>query len=170
MLCIAELALYRASTMLYATNQMRQDIDQRANGQATRPRLTVRQAAEYMGVSVEAVRGRIKRGTLEHEKAPDGTVYVLLDTDQPQPVGGESNEQALLVIRLENEIEFLRQELERKDTILLRIAERIPKLPASRPETARAYESFAERTRSRDIAADAQEPLQGPWWHRIRGG
>jgi hypothetical protein len=156
--------------MLYATGQMRQDIDQRATGQATRPRLTVRWAAEYMGVSVEAVRGRIKRGTLEHEKAPDGTVYVLLDTDQLQPVGGKPGDQSLLMIRLENEIEFLRRELERKDAILLRMAERIPKPPPPKSEAARAYESSMERAaRSRDVASDAQELLQGPWWHRIQG-
>src|SRR5919202_3534072 len=127
MLCVADLALHRANAMLYAIGQMPRDIDQRATGQATRPRLTVRRAAEYMGVSVEAVRGRIKRATLDHEKAPDGTVYVLLDADQPQPVGDKPGDQTVLVARLENEIEFLRRELERKDAILLRMSERIPK-------------------------------------------
>jgi hypothetical protein len=34
-----------------------------------------------LGVTVEAVRGRIKRRTLDHERTAEG-VFVLLDTDQ----------------------------------------------------------------------------------------
>jgi chromosome segregation ATPase len=49
--------------------------------QTSRQRVTVAQAAEILGVTVEAIRGRIKRGTLEHERH-SGTVYVLLDADQ----------------------------------------------------------------------------------------
>ena len=53
--------------------------------QTSRQRVTVAQAAEILGVTVEAVRGRIKRKTLRHERHP-GTVYVLLDADQ-MPTG-----------------------------------------------------------------------------------
>ena len=49
--------------------------------QTSRKRLTVAQASEILGVTVEAVRDRIKRGTLEHERH-SGTVYVLLSADQ----------------------------------------------------------------------------------------
>ena len=47
----------------------------------SRQRVTVAQAAEILGITVEAVRGRIKRETLEHERH-SGTVYVLLHPDQ----------------------------------------------------------------------------------------
>jgi hypothetical protein len=50
--------------------------------QTGRQRLTVAEASEVLGITVEAVRGRIKRGTLEHER-DSGTVYVLLPADQP---------------------------------------------------------------------------------------
>src|SRR5215213_5200617 len=53
--------------------------------QTSRQRVTVAQAAEILGVTVEAVRGRIKRKTLEHERH-SGTVYVLLHADQ-MPTG-----------------------------------------------------------------------------------
>ena len=49
--------------------------------QTSRQRVTVAQASEILGVTVEAVRGRIKRGTLEHERH-SSTVYVLLHADQ----------------------------------------------------------------------------------------
>jgi hypothetical protein len=42
-------------------------------------RLTVPQAAEALGVTVDAVRGRIRRGKLEAEHDEAGTVYVWID-------------------------------------------------------------------------------------------
>src|SRR5919199_843830 len=42
-------------------------------------RVTVAEAARILGISPEAVRARIQRGTLPKEKDPDGTVYVRLD-------------------------------------------------------------------------------------------
>ena len=39
------------------------------------------EASEILGVTVEAVRGRIKRRTLDYERTDKG-VFVLLDTDQ----------------------------------------------------------------------------------------
>jgi hypothetical protein len=49
-------------------------------------RLTVAQAAGQLGVSVDAVHARIKRGTIAHERE-GGPVYVLLDTDQERAQG-----------------------------------------------------------------------------------
>src|SRR3712207_3475819 len=43
-----------------------------------RVRMTVVQAASHLGISAEAVRARIQRGTLLHTKE-DGKVYVLFD-------------------------------------------------------------------------------------------
>ncbi len=56
--------------------------DQPTDRPETRCRVTVREAADALGITVEAVRGRIKRGTLGHHKAPDGTVYVWIEGDQ----------------------------------------------------------------------------------------
>ena len=39
-------------------------------------RVTLRGASEELGVSVEAVRKRVKRGSLRSDKDPDGRVYV----------------------------------------------------------------------------------------------
>jgi hypothetical protein len=58
--------------------------------------LTVREAAERLGISEAAVRKRMQRNTLKHRKWPDGRVYVKLgprnvvptDTDQPTRAAG----------------------------------------------------------------------------------
>jgi excisionase family DNA binding protein len=42
-------------------------------------RLTVAQAAARLGVSQDAVRKRIKRGTIEYEQGQDGRLHVYLD-------------------------------------------------------------------------------------------
>ena len=42
-------------------------------------RLTVAQAAARLGVSQDAVRKRIKRGTIEYEQDQDGRLHVYLD-------------------------------------------------------------------------------------------
>ena len=39
-------------------------------------------AAEVMGVTVDAIRKRISRDTIPHERDEDGRVWVVLDTDQ----------------------------------------------------------------------------------------
>jgi excisionase family DNA binding protein len=44
-------------------------------------KLTVREAAENLGISEDAVRKRIQRGTLAHHKASDGYVYVYMDNN-----------------------------------------------------------------------------------------
>jgi hypothetical protein len=79
--------------------------------QASR-RVTVTEAAEALGISVEAMRRGVKRNIVEHEKADDGTVYVLLEAAQSRPVGDrphdQTTDQGLLVERLDSQIQALR--------------------------------------------------------------
>ena len=45
-------------------------------------RMTIQEAAAALGVTVEAVRGRMHRGKYGREKTEDGRVYVVLTPDQ----------------------------------------------------------------------------------------
>src|SRR5215208_4393283 len=45
-------------------------------------RLTVSEAAERLQISKDAVRKRLQRGTLQHDKTLDGHVYVYLDVEE----------------------------------------------------------------------------------------
>jgi hypothetical protein len=45
-------------------------------------RMMVPEAARSLGISPEAVRARLSRGTLPKEKDTDGAVYVILNADQ----------------------------------------------------------------------------------------
>lgn len=148
-------------------------------------RLTVAEAAERLGVTQDAVRKRMARGTIRHVRE-DGRLYVYLDTferssktvqDEGQDAVSKTVQdsgQDRYVAALEDQIQFLRRELERKDVILLRLTERIPELeaPDGPPD---GPESGAEASEGAELRPDkpgAQEGVQArrSWWRRVFGG
>jgi excisionase family DNA binding protein len=146
---------------------------------AGRKRLTVAQAAELLGLSAEAVRSRVQRGTLQSEKV-GGTVYVLLeDTVQSRPNTDEPHatdeaqtnligDQTEFIGSLQGQIEWLRREVERKDTLLMTLMQRVPELDPVRnpaPEPREAPETPAEGTgEGDDVPPDQQEDVQRRSW------
>jgi predicted ArsR family transcriptional regulator len=142
-----------------------------------RERVTVQEAARRLGITESAVRKRVQRRLLEHDKEPGGRLYVYLDTQDKGRDQVRDSSYDMLVRRLENENEFLRRELERKDTILLNMTEAMKALnsPAQAapsearesPETAEEERERAEPPRS---AVESQEPVRRPWWRRMFGG
>ena len=159
--------------------------------QTGRRRLTVAEASEVLGVTVEAVRGRIKRGTLEHER-DSGTVYVLLDADQPptgqQPADDQTrpDDRTGIVGELRGRIQYLERQVEeerearrRADTILAQLSAanaeqartiRAIEAPQEAPEAAETAEEAPDRTEPRPTTGGAQEGAQRPWWRRLIGG
>jgi excisionase family DNA binding protein len=156
---------------------------QDGTGQTSGDRATVHEAANALGVSVDAIRKRIQRGTIPHERHEDGRVYVLLDKastmqdtastrsstvpdqdEDERPVRYGTEE---LVDSLQDQITFLRRELERKDAIMLRMAERIPELEASAgPQETRAKTETASEVADTggNAAPVAGEPLERRSW------
>jgi uncharacterized coiled-coil protein SlyX len=143
-------------------------------------RLTVAQAAEALSISQDAVRKRIARRTIPHDRDEAGRVYVYLSlsetvhkTDQDTAQDEATKTVQDTYIRsLEDQIAFLRRELERKDTILLNLTERIPQLEALQeatdaPET---VEEAPERAEPRSATGGAQEDARRPWWRRVFRG
>lgn len=156
---------------------------------ATGRRFTVSEAAGIMGISVEAVRGRIKRGTVEHER--DGErVYVILDADQTATGRDQGDDQATdrpeLVELLRDQVEDLRADRDawrdqarRSDYLHGLSVERTRELegrlrelePASSSEATESDEGPGP-TRTPTAAGDGQETAtqRRPWWRRIFGG
>ncbi len=74
-------------------------------------RVSVYEAANVLGVTVDAIRKRIQRGTIPHERNDDGRVWVLMDTsdikpDNVQDIYRTSDE---LVDELREQISHLRE-------------------------------------------------------------
>lgn len=155
-------------------------------------RVTVAEAADRLGVKEQAVRKRIQRGTLVHDKDEDGRVYVYLDpSDESDGTGNGANtdtEIDTLVKSLQDQIEYLRAELQRrgethaeearrKDTIIAQLAQRIPALPSTSSQEASPLrdgpETAPESTNRGDAPPEPQEPAQSrerrSWWRRFFG-
>jgi hypothetical protein len=142
-------------------------------------RLTVAQAADALNISQDAVRKRIARGTIPHDRGESGRVFVYLEpsetvhkTDQDIKHDTASKTVQDAHIRsLEDQIAFLRRELERKDAILLNLTERIPQLeaPSEPRESPQTVEEEPERAEPQPSTEVAQEGVRRPWWRRIWG-
>jgi hypothetical protein len=133
-------------------------------------RVTVGEAAQLLGITPEAVRARLYRGTLEREDGEDGTVYVRLYADQFQPHDAQSTDQSELVQSLQDQIGYLRtqldtrtEELREHRRIIAALTQRIPELEAP-SEPRESPETATEKV-------DSPTPEErGPWWRRIIGG
>ena len=144
-------------------------------------RVTTREAAEALGISVEAVRKRIERDQLKHERV-DNRVYVYLDEDRTESgpdVEGEGG--GALVESLQDQVSYLREQLaeERRANdenrrLLLAALERIPQLEA--PQEVRESPVSPAPTQEDptsapgDAQAATQEPERRGWWQRVFGG
>ncbi len=99
-------------------------------------RMTVPEAADALKVTQSAVRKRIQRGTIPWDKDVEGRICVYVDPTEIGPeTGGRESRDATsgpsrdeLVDSLEDQIRFLRGELERKDTLLMALMQRVPEL------------------------------------------
>jgi excisionase family DNA binding protein len=142
-------------------------------------RLTIQEAARRLGVSEGAVRKRVARGTLSHDKAPDGRIYVCLDAGDRRGVDGGQDEgvhleSSALISQLRDEISYLRDENRRKDEIIMQQALTVRQLAAapqeSPQETPESTESPNESSDSIQDREESQESTSRPWWRRIFGG
>jgi hypothetical protein len=137
-------------------------------------RQTIAEAAKKLEVTQEAIRARIRRGTIEHDKDESGKTYVYLTEDEAHSqqqdnavVNGVVND---YITSLKSEIESLKrdrevwqEEAKRKDAIIMALTNRIPELEAP-----------PEATESPVTASDTQgrgevplEPQNRSWWRRI---
>ena len=137
-------------------------------------RVTVQEAAKRLGVKDDAIRKRIQRGSLEHDKGLDGRVYVYLDGREYGNGHGERERtravtQDALLKTLREQIAFLRGELKRKDTIITALASRIPELEAPR-EPQRDPEVATEEPEKGRASTGGERPLESSWWRRVFGG
>lgn len=83
--------LYNRAALYSTLSLMRLTVDQtnvqpttdQPTSETTDQRVTVADAALLLGLSEDAVRSRLRRGTLRRETGGDGTVFVVLGTDRP---------------------------------------------------------------------------------------
>ena len=134
-----------------------------------------------MGVTVDAVRSRVKRGTIAHERQ-GGRVYVLLGADQyrsghDQPTDqvsdqrssvppGDEDRTAELIATLREQLQAERQAHAEARRIIAGLVERIPAIeaPQESPGASETVEEQPERAEPRPATEEAQEGAHRPWW------
>jgi len=140
-----------------------------------RRRVTVAEAAEVLGISAEAVRMRLRRGTLDSERH-EGTIYVLLDTDQTRHVTDTSTDRTdLLIAEMQERIRSLEEANRENRRLLAAALERIPAIEApqsdeSAPETASESSERVEPSPASTEPSEALRRRKTPWWRRVFGG
>jgi flagellar motility protein MotE (MotC chaperone) len=130
-----------------------------------------------LGITVDAVRSRVKRGTIDHERV-GGRVYVLLGADESRP--GHDQDQgttvpedrtAELIATLREQLQAERQAHAEARRIIAGLVERIPALeaPQEASESPETVEEERERVELHPDAPGAQEGAQRPWWRKLIG-
>ena len=166
-----------------------QPTDAHPTDQTTDRRVTVAQAAVLLGLSEDAVRSRLKRGTLGKEKDADGTVFVVMGangrpgrptTNADRPTTGQTTDQNALALMqahldsLGEQLTYIRDQLDQEREanrenrrIIAGLVQRVPELEASRNghETAPAE---ADKGEHRPATEGAQEAAgRRSWLYRF---
>jgi hypothetical protein len=149
-----------------------------------RRRVPVAEAARELGTTVDALRKRVQRGTIEHERDDEGHVWILLDTvrtrqDTDQDTGQPQSERTELISELRAHNATLREQLESERQahaearrLLLRALERIPpaleapESPEPRPGTPTPPETSAE---AQEASERPESEAPRSWWRRMFG-
>jgi hypothetical protein len=156
---------------------------QDATGPPPAERVSVPQAADHLGTTVDALRKRVQRGTIPHERDRDGRVWILLDTGRPrqdtdQDTDRPQSEPDALISEMRGRVDDLREQLEAERQahaearrIIAGLVERIPAIeaPQETSEAAETVEQQQERTDPRSAAGGAQESARRPWWRKLIG-
>jgi hypothetical protein len=151
-----------------------------------RDRMTVTEASKILGISEGAVRKRVERGKLAHDRAPDGRLIVYLDATATtrDRVRDESQDATTerYVRGLEDQVEYLRSQLDQERDanrenrrIIAALTSRIPELPAGTPPDERESPvTAADEQQGRgppvpDAGGPREEGTERPWWRRVFG-
>lgn len=154
-------------------------------------RVTVYEAADRLGLSVDAIRKRVQRGAIPYEKDAAGRVHILLDEsstlqdevhDSYEPKPNEMLEE------LREQNAYLREviatrdeEIRRRDYLLAAAMERIPELDSSlteedqrSPSEGAAYSDATDGEGAGAAPTDAERETAGQeprrsWWHKLIG-
>jgi hypothetical protein len=162
----------------------------RATGHGVGQRHSIPDAAKVLALTEEAVRQRVKRGSLDSIKV-DGKLFVLLDNDTSEDLSNgrkrqvidtsndgfndTSSDRSRLVDALEDEVAHLRRQLEQANErdrenrrIIAGLVTRVPELEAA-PEPRESHETASEGNGG-EVSHDQERPQERrSWWRRFFG-
>jgi hypothetical protein len=148
---------------------------QDTTGHPSTARVSVREAAERLGTTVDAIRKRVQRDTIAYEKDSDGRVWIFLDagrtrqdTDRDMAGHRQDHEPSTLISAKDETISTLREQLQAERQahaearrLLAAALERIPAIeaPQEPPEDAETVEEAPEGAEPHSAAEEARDEL-----------
>jgi hypothetical protein len=154
-------------------------------GRSSSNRVTVDEAARVLGLSVDAIRKRVQRGTIDYERAEDGRVWILLDAvrsyhDIEQDKTGQqpADRMDLLIAELQDRVRSLEESNRENRRIIAALTQRIPSIeapaepPAQEPPgTPTEATEQPGRVEPQPSVEGAQEPSERrrSWWREFFG-
>lgn len=141
---------------------------QDTTGSTSTERVSVPQAADHLGTTVDALRKRVQRRTIPYERDEDGRVWILLDTGRPRQDTDQDPDQppsdsTALISAKDETIADLREQLEAERQahadarmMLMAALEKIP--PAIEPP--REARGAPETAREEPEGAEPPNPLR----------
>lgn len=150
----------------------------------TRQRIDVKQAAQILGISTDAIHKRARRGSLPSDKDPDGRVFVYLDNDLDNGYtrldngytqnGDDDHVGAFpedprdeLVATLKEQLEAERNAHAETRRIAYTLAQRVPELEAAQEPRESPEPRSGEPTPSEDAGASEEQPQRRSWLYRF---
>ena len=141
-------------------------------------RVTIQEAARLLGVSEGAVRKRVKRDTLRHDKDEAGRIYVYLDGGTRRVDEGIDEvphpDSSALISELRSHNATLREQLEAEREanrenrrIIAVLTSRIPELEPPRETPSEAPEARVTPSEPVPNAETPPEAERVPWWRRL---
>ena len=143
---------------------------QDTTGHPSTARVSVREAAERLGTTVDAIRKRVQQDTITHEKDSDGRVWIFLDTDRTRQdtdrdMAGhrQDHEPSALISAKDETISTLREQLQAERQahaearrLLAAALERIPAIeaPQEPPEDAETVEEAREELGTEELGTE----------------
>jgi hypothetical protein len=154
-------------------------------GSTTGRWMDLKEAAETLGVTSEAVRKRVRRGTLASEKHEDGRVLVWVDAGPDTGSDGGYDERVghgydELLAEVRGRVRFLEKQLDEEREanrenrrIIAGLVQRVPELEPAReapPEPRESPETASEPPHSTHASSEPQETSQRrSWWRAFFG-
>jgi hypothetical protein len=148
---------------------------QDTTGHPSTARVSVREAAERLGTTVDAIRKCVQRDTIAHEKDSDGRLWIFLDagrtrqdTDRDMAGHRQDHEPSTLISAKDETISTLREQLQAERQahaearrLLAAALERIPAIeaPQEPPEDAETVEEAPEGAQPHSAAEEARDEL-----------
>jgi hypothetical protein len=132
-------------------------------------------------MTVDAVRGRVRRGTIDHERDETGKVYVWVDATEADrrrpspPVAGPSRDQSELVEVLKAQLEAEREANRENRRIIAGLIQRVPELePGTLRDEPHGTETVSESEAGTSAPPERETPSSHPerrasWWRRFFG-